>query len=57
LALGIWKSGRASAVVWLEVDTDAVLTTAAATLRRQFGVEHATLQVESDARHCRELSW
>lgn len=38
-------------------DTDSVLTAAAATLRREFGVEHATLQVESDARHCAELSW
>ncbi len=38
-------------------DTDAVLTAAAATLRQEFGVEHATLQVESDARHCSELSW
>jgi len=38
-------------------DTDAVLTAAATTLRQEFGVEHATLQVESDARHCRELSW
>lgn len=38
-------------------DTDAVLTAAATTLRQEFGVEHATLQVESDARHCSELSW
>lgn len=38
-------------------DTDAVLTAAATTLRQQFGVEHATLQVESGARHCAELSW
>jgi len=38
-------------------DTDAVLTAAASTLRQEFGVEHATLQVESDARHCAELSW
>jgi len=38
-------------------DTDAVLTASATTLRQQFGVEHATLQVESDARHCAELSW
>ena len=38
-------------------DTDTVLTSAAATLRRQFGVEHATLQVESDSRRCSELSW
>ncbi len=38
-------------------DTDAVLTAAASTLRQRFGVEHATLQVESDARACRELSW
>ncbi|MGZ5400637.1 MAG: cation diffusion facilitator family transporter [Nocardioides sp.] len=38
-------------------DTDAVLTAAATTLRQEFGVDHATLQVESDARSCAELSW
>ena len=38
-------------------DTDAMLTAAATTLRQEFGVEHATLQVESDARACQELSW
>ncbi len=38
-------------------DTDAVLLAAARMLRDEFGVEHATLQVESDARHCSELSW
>ncbi len=38
-------------------DTDVVLTSAAATLRQEFGVEHATLQVETEARHCTELSW
>ncbi len=38
-------------------DTDEVLRVAAARLRQDFGVEHATLQVESDARNCRELSW
>ena len=38
-------------------DTDAVLIAAGRMLREEFGVEHATLQVESDARHCSELSW
>ena len=38
-------------------DTDTVLLAAGRMLREQFGVEHATLQVESDARHCSELSW
>jgi cobalt-zinc-cadmium efflux system protein len=38
-------------------DTDEVLRLAAARLRQDFGVEHATLQVESETHHCRELSW
>jgi cobalt-zinc-cadmium efflux system protein len=38
-------------------DTDAVLVAAGRMLRQEFGVDHATLQVESDARHCSELSW
>ncbi len=38
-------------------DTDEVLLAAGRMLREQYGVEHATLQVESDARHCSELSW
>ena len=38
-------------------DTDEVLRVAAARLRQDFGIEHATLQVESHARNCRELSW
>ncbi len=38
-------------------DTDAVLVAAGRMLREEYGVEHATLQVESDARHCSELSW
>ena len=38
-------------------DTDAVLLAAGRMLRQEFGVDHATLQVESDARHCSELSW
>ncbi|GAA1477196.1 cation diffusion facilitator family transporter [Nocardioides aestuarii] len=38
-------------------DSDTVLLEAGRMLRDEFGVEHATLQVESDARHCSELSW
>ncbi len=38
-------------------DTDAVLLAAGRMLQRDFGVEHATLQVESDAQRCSELSW
>jgi cobalt-zinc-cadmium efflux system protein len=38
-------------------DTDTVLVAAGRMLRQEFGVDHATLQVESDARHCSELSW
>lgn len=35
----------------------AVLVAARAALRDRYGVEHATLQVESDATACTELSW
>lgn len=38
-------------------DTDEVLTEAMALLQARFGVEHATLQVESGARNCSEVSW
>jgi cobalt-zinc-cadmium efflux system protein len=38
-------------------DTGPVLTDARAVLRTRFGVEHATLQVESNARDCGEVSW
>ncbi|MCR1781330.1 cation diffusion facilitator family transporter [Nocardioides carbamazepini] len=34
-----------------------VLVAAQATLREKYGVDHATLQVESDATACNELSW
>jgi cobalt-zinc-cadmium efflux system protein len=36
---------------------DGVLTEAMALLRTRFGVEHATLQVESGERNCSEVSW
>ncbi|WGX96393.1 cation diffusion facilitator family transporter [Nocardioides sp. L-11A] len=34
-----------------------VLVAAQATLREKYGVDHATLQIESDATACSELSW
>lgn len=37
--------------------TDRVLADARAVLKDDFGVEHATLQVESDASECHETSW
>lgn len=40
-----------------DASTPAVLASAGALLRTEFGVEHATLQVEQDASNCRELSW
>jgi len=40
-----------------EADSSGVLAAAQAVLRDQFGVEHATLQIESDARSCSEMSW
>lgn len=36
---------------------DAVLAAARATLKETYGVEHATLQVESDATDCSKLTW
>jgi cobalt-zinc-cadmium efflux system protein len=38
-------------------EPDQVLTEAMALLRTRFGVDHATLQVESGARNCSEVSW
>ncbi|CAB4774761.1 unannotated protein [freshwater metagenome] len=38
-------------------DTDGVLAAARDVLRQQFGVEHATLQVETDPASCHEMSW
>lgn len=37
--------------------TSTLLADAGELLRTQFGVEHATLQVEQDASACQELSW
>ena len=39
------------------VDRDAVLAGAQALLRERHGIDHATVQVETDARSCEELSW
>lgn len=38
-------------------DPAAVLTSAQAALRDRYGVDHATLQIESDATACSEVSW
>ncbi|CUR54316.1 cation diffusion facilitator family transporter [Nocardioides sp.] len=38
-------------------DSDEVLAAAREVMARQFGIDHATLQVESDAVDCREMSW
>ncbi|MEZ0580681.1 cation diffusion facilitator family transporter [Nocardioides sp. MH1] len=38
-------------------DAGTVLSGARAALREEYGVEHATLQVESDASACGEISW
>jgi len=38
-------------------DTDGVLASAREVLRQRFGVEHATLQVETDPASCHEMSW
>ena len=38
-------------------EVDQVLAGAQAVLLTRFGVEHATLQVESDTRHCGQVSW
>ena len=40
-----------------DADTDVVLAAARDVLRQRFGVEHATLQVETDPASCREMSW
>ena len=39
------------------VDREAVLAGAQALLRERHGIDHATVQVETDARSCDELSW
>ena len=39
------------------VDRDEVLAGAHALLRERHGIDHATVQVETDARSCEELSW
>lgn len=38
-------------------DSDALLAQARHVMAEQFGIDHATLQVESDAAHCHEMSW
>ena len=40
-----------------ETDSDAVLVEARTLLRTRYGIEHATLQIESDPGACEELSW
>ncbi len=59
--LHLWTltSGMHVATAHLVADrnADQVLTDAMRLLRDQFGVEHATLQVESGARNCSEVSW
>lgn len=40
-----------------DADTDAVLGSAREVLSKRFGVEHATLQVETDPASCSEISW
>lgn len=40
-----------------DADTNVVLASARDVLRQQFGVEHATLQVETDPASCHEMSW
>ncbi len=39
------------------VDRDEVLAGAQTLLRERHGIDHATVQVETDARSCQELSW
>jgi cobalt-zinc-cadmium efflux system protein len=59
--LHLWTltSGMHVATAHLVAACDAgpVITAARTVLRARFGVEHATLQVESDARDCHEVSW
>lgn len=44
-------------VAGVHADTDAVLAAARNVLRTRYGIDHATLQIESDADACREMSW
>ncbi len=59
--LHLWTltSGMHVATAHLVASCDAapVLAEARELLLTRYGVEHATLQVESDARHCDEVSW
>ncbi len=59
--LHLWTltSGMHVATAHLVASCDAtpVLAEAREVLLTRYGVEHATLQVESDARHCGEVSW
>jgi cobalt-zinc-cadmium efflux system protein len=59
--LHLWTltSGMHVATAHLVANCDAtpVLAEARDVLLSRYGVEHATLQVESDARHCGEVSW
>ncbi|MDQ4051901.1 MAG: cation diffusion facilitator family transporter [Actinomycetota bacterium] len=59
--LHLWTltSGMHVATAHLVADcaADGVLTEAMALLRTRFGIEHATLQVETGARNCSEVSW
>ena len=59
--LHLWTltSGMHVATAHLVANCDAtpVLAEAREILLSRYGVEHATLQVESDARHCGEVSW
>jgi cobalt-zinc-cadmium efflux system protein len=47
----------ATAHLVADCDADEVLAEARGLLLTRFGVEHATLQVESDARGCGQVSW
>lgn len=47
----------ATAHLVAEPEVPGVLEGAQEVLRREYGVEHATLQVESTASACREISW
>jgi cobalt-zinc-cadmium efflux system protein len=47
----------ATAHLVADCDADEVLAEARGLLLTRFGVEHATLQVESDARSCGQVSW
>ncbi len=38
-------------------NSDTVLAKASEVLATQFGIDHATLQVESDSTNCHEMSW